>query len=320
MTLDIYWQLDVAAEPDRSEPRARAAAGTIARDVRTLMQNRFDYYAQIARAAEQTAFDGLFLPYREDADDSRIVAATMARSVPRLRLVPQFPPSVGSAVYAAKQAASFQRATRGRLGWAILPDAGIEARASDGDDVPEEEFGARLAEFLTVARGVHQERPFSFKGRHFEVQGGGFEAPLDRDPFPAVFLQGDEEEAMAFSARHADVHLLRAALFATLRSQIEAIDGLAVVAGRHVDFGLVQPLVVRETEEEARRDAERAGIAPHAIVGDYDAAARELGRRVALGVDHLVLAASPSLEEAYRVGQHVVPRLRAIVGEVRAAA
>lgn len=320
MTPGIYWQLDVADEPRRGEPTARSRIGGVARDVRTASQNRFDYYAQIGRAAAQTGFDGLFLPHREAADDSQIVAAAIAREVPRLRLIPQFPASVGSAVYAAKQAVSFQRATRDRLAWAIAPDAAAAERARGADHVPEAELARRVEEFLTVARGVHAQRPFSFAGRHAEVQGGGFEAPLSRAAFPSVFLSGTTAEALDLSARFADVHLFGDVPPASLRASIEALAAAAAAQDRELAFGLVQPLVARESAEEAQQEARRSAAPRHALVGDYGSVARELGARVALGIGHLVLTASPSLEEAYRIGQHVLPRLRALPGDARAAA
>lgn len=82
-----------------------------------------------------------------------------------------------------------------------------------------------------MARGVHGTRPFSFKGRFFEVEDGGFEEPLNRVAFPKVFLRGDSEEAIGLSARGADVHLLDAAPIEALRHAIEAIDRQAL-AGR----------------------------------------------------------------------------------------
>jgi len=307
MTIQTYWQLDVAAQPGRSEPSARPQAGTIFRDVRTRVINRYDYYARIAQAAAQTAFDGLFLPYRPEADDSAIVAATIAREVPRLTLIPEFPGSVASAVYAAKQAVSFQRATHDRLGWAIAPAA--DAEALD-----------RTEEFLTVAHGVHGTRPFSFSGAYFEVQGGGFEAPLNRVPFPRVFLQGESEEALALSARAADVHLFGAAPVAHLRSLVEGLDGLAAGRGRSIAFGVIQPVLVREDRDEALHEAARTGVPAATIVGDYDAVAARLAELAGIGIGHFVLGAPASLEEAYRVGQHLLPRFRALTGRVRAAA
>jgi alkanesulfonate monooxygenase len=241
MTIQTYWQLDVAAQPGRSEPGARPQAGTIFRDVRTGAINH-TFITRRSRATAQTAFDGLFLPHRPEADDSAIVATAIAREVPRLTLVPEFAASIGSAVYAAKQAVSFQRATHDRLGWAITPAA--DAEALD-----------RTAEFLTVVRGVHNTRPFSFSGTYFEVHGGGFDVPLNRVPFPRVLLQGESEETLALSARAADVHLFSAAPIAHLRSLIGRLDGLAAGRDRSVAFGVIQPVLVRRS----RRGAARSG-------------------------------------------------------------
>ena len=318
MTIQTYWQLDVAEDAARSEPGARQSG--LFRDVRTLTLNRYDYYAQIAHAAAQTAFDGLFLPHRPQSDDSGIVAAAIAREVPRLVLIPEFPASAGSAVYAAKQAVSFQRQTHERLGWAIAQPADSAARARDGDHVPEEQLHARTEEFLTVARGVHAERPFDFAGEHFEVQGGGFQAPLNRVAFPKVFLQGESEEALDLSARAADVHLFAAAPSSDLRGLIETLDALAVRAGRSIEFGVIQPVLARDDAADARRDADRAGLPDTAITGTYAEVAQRLAGLAALDLRHFVLAAPSSLEEAYRIGQHVLPRFRALTERVAAAA
>ena len=305
MTVQSYWRIDPAADPTRSEPSARRAG--LFRDVRPATINRYDYYAQVAQAAAQTAFDGLFIAYRAESDDSRILAATIAREVPRLTLVAEFPSSSGSAVYAAKQAVSFQRATHERLGWAIAP-------SDDAGDA------ARTEELLTVARGVHGRHPYDFAGTYFEVRGGGFQAPLNGVRFPPVFLQGNGEEALALSARAADVHLFAAAPIDQLRHAIEALDAESLRHGRSVGFGLIQPVLARENAGEAQRDAARSGVAPGTLVGDHDGVAARLAEYAALGIDHFVLGAPSALEEAYVVGQHVLPRFRALTDAARVAA
>lgn len=309
MTYQFHWQLDVAAEPTRAEPSAWPTLPPLVRDIRRTIQNRFDYYAQIAVAANQTGFDGLFLPHRDYADETRIVAASVAREARRIALIPEFPASVGSAVYAAKQAVSFQRNTGGRLAWAIAPDADAATRASRGDYIVEEQLGQRRAEFLTVARGVHGQRPFTFKGDFFEVENGGFEEPLNRVAFPAVYLQGESVEDLATSARLGDVHLFRAtADIATLAPRLRA---QADKEGRRLSYGVLQPVLARETDEEAAADARRDPQPEGAIIGSYDSVADRLASLGALGITHFVLSATPQLEEAYRFGQHVLPRLRA---------
>lgn len=299
MTIKLYWRLDPAAEPQRGEPSARPVSGFLPRDVRTAGLTRYDYYAQVARAAAITGFDGLFVAYRPESDDSQIVAASVARTAPRLLLVPEFPSTVGSAVYAAKEAVSFQRATHDRLGWAIAPGIGP-------DD------GARTAEFLHVARGVHGQKPFDHDGRFFEVKGGGFSDPLARAAFPPVFLQGADEEALQLSANAADIHLFGDAPLDELRGRVETLERLALAAGRDVAAGVLVTITARESDAEA--------AAATGITGSYDSVAEQIATLHGAGITHFVLSASPSLEEAYRIGQFVLPRVRAAIGELRTAA
>lgn len=317
MTLSIHWQLDPAADPQRSEPAAWQPLPALARDRRVPTQNRFGYYLQVAQAAAQTAFEGLFVRHRIEADESRIIAAIVARAFPTLNVIPEFPASVGSAVYAAKQATTFQRGTHGRLGWAIAPDADRASREAEADFVSDGDLAQRLDEVLTVARGVHEQRPFSFKGEYFEVENGGFDAPLNRVTFPRLYLQGHGEAALSLSARHADVHLFAPADSDAL---VENIAGLkALAGGRDVAAGLTQPLLVREDRQTAERDARDRQLAPGTLVAGYDEAAETLAAFAAAGISELVLAAAPSLEEAYRIGQHLLPRLRALTGARQAA-
>ncbi|MGC4251404.1 MAG: LLM class flavin-dependent oxidoreductase [Sphingobium sp.] len=320
MTINIHWRLDPAADPQRSEPGAERALPAFIRDRRAVSRNRFDYYVQVAQAVAQTAFDGLFVRHRPEADESRIIAAIIARETPRLQVVPEFPASVGSAVYAAKQASTFQRATHGRLGWAIAPDADTASREAEADFVPDQELRQRLDEFLTVARGVHQQRPFTFQGRHFEVLDGGFEAPLNQYRSPRIFLQGEDEEALALSARHADVHLFTPSPFEALSERIGTLNRLAAAQGRQVAAGLIQPLLVREDKGSAEQDARHLSLPPGTLVAAYDEAADRLAAYAEAGVTELLLEAAPALEEAYRVGQHLLPRLRARTGPARKAA
>jgi alkanesulfonate monooxygenase len=309
MSFLIHWQLDVAGEPSRSEPSLRSGLPALIRDLRRPTQNRFDYYAQVAQAVAQTGFDGLYLPFRSQADDTRIVAAVLAREIRHIALIPEFPASAGSAVYAAKQTATFQRGTHGRLGWAIAPNADAATRLAQGDLVDEEDLPQRLAEFLTVARGVYETKPFSFKGDFFEVENGGFADPLNRFPFPQVHLRGARDSDLAISARHGDVHLFDAAT--DLADGLGRLRALADAEGRKVALGVLQPVLARETAAEAARDAQRGDLAPGTIVGDYDSVAQTLTDLAAHGITHMVLSATPQLEEAYRFGQHVLPRLRA---------
>ena len=98
--------------------------------------NYFDYLHQVAKAAELSGFHGVHVDYDERGDESWIIAGYLARGTRGLKIVAEFPSTWGSPVYAAKNAATFQRYTAGRFGWHL--------RADEAD--------GRIAEFVQVGQ------------------------------------------------------------------------------------------------------------------------------------------------------------------------
>ncbi|ACE86091.1 LLM class flavin-dependent oxidoreductase [Cellvibrio japonicus] len=293
----------------------------------------FDYLLQIARAADLTGFDGIQIPHDPQGDESWIIAGYLARSTRHLRLLTEFEASRGSSVYAAKNAVSYQRFSNQRFAWQLTKGGDEPARRQLGDFVPNAKRHARIDEFLTVAKGVITQAPFSFKGEFFEVLDGGFQGPLGGNPVPRVYLSGDTQEAYDLSARQADVHLLEAAPVDKLVPAITVLQQLAHQQERTLVMGLRIDVLARESEAEALADAQRfwqqadvgavASLAPGlwsqpvantgasaALVGSYAQVVEWLLAYHRAGIESFVLAASPHLEEAYRIGQHVLPLLR----------
>lgn len=348
MTIDIIWQLPTSgdgrygnAEPARRGERAGPDQLPFTEgvsDPRGERFNYFDYLHQVARAADITGFDGVLVPDQLEGDESWIAAAYLARGTRHVRLIAGFDASWGSAVYAAKNAVSFQRASGARFAWQIGQGADPATRRRHADYLAEEDVLARIDEFVTVARGVQTTAPFDFKGRFFEVQGGGFRGPLAGNPLPPVYLSGNSEQAFALSARQADVHVLDAAPPAQLRPAIDRLRALAAQQGRALAIGLRIDVLARETAEEAVREAETwwaqtgrgaedpAGFADSqfwegyatprsgaraALVGSYAQIEERLLEYAEAGISSFILGATPALEEAWRIGEHVLPRLRA---------
>lgn len=355
MSLAFYWQLPTsgdAALGDATKTRrgerygARRAPFTAGvSDPRGESFNYFDYLHQVARAADLVGFDGLRIPNDPLGDEPWIVAGYLLRDTRHLTLLAEFEASRGSSVYAAKNAVSFQRYSGGRFAWEISAGADAATRQRGGDFVPDEDVLPRIDEFVTVARGVITQSPYTFKGRFFEVLDGGFKGPLGNRPVPTVVLGGLSEESFALSARQADVHVLPAAPLDVLLPAIARLRALAAEQGRTLKIGLRVDLLVRESADEAGDDARRyleqtrrnapsdvSGLlwpgltsaltgAAATLVGDYDQAAEALAAVARAGVEHFQFSAVPHFEEAYRVGEHLLPRLRRLIdGERQAAA
>lgn len=359
MTIEFIWQLPTGGDGRYAAPgitrRGERAAGAPSplqagvsdpRGARPPF-NYFDYLHQIARAADLSGFDGIQIRHDTQGDESWIVAGYLARSTRHVKLIAEFDAAWGSAVYAAKNAVSFQRFTGGRFAWQIGHGGDAAARRRQGDAAPDADILPRIDEFITVARGVQNTAPFSFKGKFFEVQDGGFKGPLANHPVNSIYLTGDSPEALALSARQADVHVFDAAPLADLQPVIDSLQAQARQLGHDVAAGLRIDVLARDTFEEALRDARRyrsgAGLsddtpfdagaaafwpgfakaqtgASGALVGSYGQVAAALEAYAQAGVSSFVLAAIPHFEEAYRVGEHVLPLVRAALNTQRQAA
>lgn len=304
-----------------SDPRGRAF-------------NHFDYLHQVARAADLAGFDGIRIPEDPRGDEPWIVAGYLAQASRRLKLLTEFEASRGSAVYAAKNAVTFQRYTGERFAWQIRVGGSERERATEGDHVPQEDLLARIEEFVTVARGVIEKHPFDFKGRFFEVAAGGFQGPLANHKAPPVYLSGGDDASLELSARAADVHVFEGAPVADLAAQIGRLRSFVRAGGRSVGVGIRINVVARESEKEAIFDARRSweqsggkrgggdpvlsknlwsGLstsiadAGTTLVGSYTQVARALDEYGESGVESFLLSAVPHFEEAYRFGEHVLP-------------
>jgi alkanesulfonate monooxygenase len=305
-------------------------------DPRGAKFNYFDYLHQVAHAADLAGFDGIQIRNDPEGDESWIVAGYVARSTRHVRLLTEFDASRGSAVYAAKNAVSYQRFSGGRFAWQIGTGGTRAQRQRQGDFAADSDIGPRIEEFVTMARGVISSTSYSFKGKYFEVLNGGFKGPLSASPSPPVYLSGLGSDCYGLSARVADVHLFDALPLDELQVEIGRLRSVSSSRSNALGLGLRIDVLARESQEEAVFDARRhltqtqAGAVeiPHdarywpafgagstgakaALVGSYAQVAGLLADYARAGIDSFILGAVPHLEEAYRVGEHILPAVRA---------
>jgi len=265
-------------------------------------------------------------------------------------LVPSLRAPLLSAVYSTKIANSFQRLTSGRLAWNLVT---VEdpPKVWHGRQWSIPEQIARTGEFLDVAKGFWNEAPFTYHGKYYEVENGGFDPSLQGPVFPEVYLGGETEDALALSARHADVHVLPLLPLAEIKEKIAHLQALAKANGRTIRFAIEADIVARHTDDDAWDDlrvrwaesaektvvpftAAQAGTtptfdslivgdnlwagftlvrpgAPTGLVGSYANVAQRIGEYYDAGVDGFILGSNPALEESLRVGEKVLPLIRA---------
>jgi alkanesulfonate monooxygenase len=164
------------------------------------------------------------------------------------------------------------------------------------------------------------------------VEKGGLKGPLAGRPLPPTYTAGRSDEALSFAARHADVHLLDGDEPAAVSAQIGRLDEALAQqlastpsgepAKRVLERGIRLSIIARHTAEEAREAVRLAGweSRPDLVAGSHGQVARRLDELAGLGIDRFVLEGTPHLEEAYRIGEHVFPRLTALARPVARAA
>ena len=97
----------------------------------------------------------------------------------------------------------------------------------------------------------------AFHGQHYQLELDAAPAKCRYNRRPLIYFGGISPQAKAVAARYADVYLMWPERIEMMAATIEEVSALAETYGRTIDFGLRIHVVVRETEEEARRYARR---------------------------------------------------------------
>jgi len=224
-----------------------------------------DYLKQIALAAEHAGFPAVLIPTGVHCEDAWLNAAAVAQHAQRLKTLVAFRPGLMNPAVAAQSAASFQKLTGGRLLLNVVTGGSAREARAYGDFLDHDARYERTAEFLTVARGVWKGPRFDFRGKHYQIEGGGLVEPLVDTP--TIYFGGASEAAEKVAAEHADVYLMWGETPAMVKERVDSVRARAAKHGRTIRFGIRLHVITRDTEEEAWGEAKRLldGIPPGAI-------------------------------------------------------
>lgn len=166
-----------------------------------------DYVDAAARAQEVGGFDRVLIPFGSSSPESQIVAAHAAAITTRLGFLVAHRPGFTQPTLAARQLATLDQLSGGRVAVHIITGGADDEMARDGDvHTLKAERYLRSDEYLDVLKREWSEsRPFDHSGRFYEVRGGFSAVKPDNLP---VFFGGSSPEAIEVAGRHADVYAL----------------------------------------------------------------------------------------------------------------
>jgi alkanesulfonate monooxygenase len=297
MGVVLHWFLPTNGDSrtDLSLGNAVGAAGSRAAEGGTERAPDIGYIGQIARSAEQVGFTGALTPTSSWCEDAWIMTAGLTQVTERFKFLVAFRPGLMSPPLAAHMAATYQRISGGRLLLNVV---------TGGDDVEQQRFGdhlgkddryERAGEFLHIVRELWRGDPVTFQGRHYDVRAGQI---IPARVWPDIYLGGSSAPALDVAARYADVYLTWGE-----PPESEGQRRMAALHGGRTDALEVSPNLW------AGVGLVRGG-AGTALVGSHDEVAERIAGYYALGVDEYILSGYPHLEEAYQVGEGLMPALR----------
>jgi alkanesulfonate monooxygenase len=283
----------------------------------------FEYFKQIAIAADSLGYEGVLLPTGRSCEDSWVVAASLIDATKRLKFLVALRPGLVQPSQSARMAATFDRMSGGRLLVNLVTGGDAAELEGDGLFLPHAERYVQSTEFLTIWRELlarsHEAEGFDFEGKHLSVKDGKVLYPPVNRPHPPVFFGGSSEEAHELAAQQLDTYLTWGEPPAAVAAKVTDIRRRAARYGRTLEFGIRLHVIVRETEEQAWAAA--GELVSHLDERVVAAAQAKFAQMDSVGQRRMAELNKGKFNKAnIREGLEVSPNLWAGVGLVRGGA
>lgn len=271
------------------------------------------YMRQIAQAADDLGYQGVLLPTGVSCEDAWIVASTMVPLTKRLKFLVAIRPGLMSPSLAARMAATFDRLSDGRLLVNVVTGGDPVELAGDGLHVSHDERYEITDEFLTVWRRELAGETVTLDGNYIDVRDGKILIPGVQKPHPPLYFGGSSPAARRVAAKHVDLYLTWGEHPDQVAEKIASVRRLAEAEGRAMRFGIRLHVIVRETDEQAWKDAED-------LISRVDDETIARAQKVFARMDSHGQSRMKSLHGGSRAELEISPNLWAGVGLVRGGA
>jgi FMNH2-dependent dimethyl sulfone monooxygenase len=319
------------------------------------MEASWDYVSRLARRSEEIGYDLTLIAELNLNDikgsdapslDAWSTAAALAAVTRRLELMVAVRPTFHNPALLAKQAANIDHiGGGGRLSLNVVSSWWADEAKKYGVHFEQhDDRYARTAEWLEVVDRLWKQDHFNFSGKYYRVEDSVMQPKPLTKPRPVIYAGGESDAAKQLIAERCDAYVMHGDPPARVREKIADMSERRERLGLgSMKFGVAAYAIVRETEEEARKELARITDVKQSAAGyenyqqwlagtkleqqvsleDYSVSNRGLRaglvgtpeqviERVAefeeAGVDLLLLQCSPQFEEMERFAESVINR------------
>ena len=192
-----------------------------------------DFTRRHARAHEDAGFDRVLIGYGSSWPEGTQVAAHAAAHTQRLGLLIAHRPGFVFPTLAARQFATLDRFSGGRVAVHVITGGNDAEQRRDGDYLAKDERYARTDEYLEILRRSWTgTEAVTFDGRFYRFEGY---RPGVRPVNPAgiqLFFGGSSAAAYQVGGKHADTFALWGEPLRETAEQIASVRAAAAAAGR----------------------------------------------------------------------------------------
>lgn len=263
MSHEFLWYIPNTVEPGHRGDDTTTGWGTL------------DFSTELARAAEDHGWGGALVGTGWGRPDTFTVATALAARTTTFKPLVAIRPGYWQPAHFASAAATLDRLSQGRLLVNIVSGLDNAAAYGDGQTDQARRYD-RTREFLQLVRRLWTQEDVTFHGEFFRVENSTVSPRpygAEEGRTPRLYFGGASPAAEKVSATEADVQLFWGEPLDGVAERIDRLRGLTASLGRELaplEFGLRITTVVRDTSEEAWRDAEAKVAAMAARAGKAD--------------------------------------------------
>ncbi|HEX5786398.1 MAG TPA: FMNH2-dependent alkanesulfonate monooxygenase [Burkholderiaceae bacterium] len=209
------------------------------------------YLQQIAQAADRLGYGGVLIPTGRSCEDSWIVASSLIPVTKRLKFLVALRPSTISPTVSARQAATLDRLSEGRLLVNVVAGGDAGDLEADGTFLSHDERYEHAREFLDVWTRLLAGEEVTCEGKHIHVKGAKQLFPPVQRPHPPLYFGGSSDAAHDLAAEKVELYLTWGEPPAEVEKKFNDVRKRAEALGRKVKFGVRLHVIPRETNDQA---------------------------------------------------------------------